>query len=187
MGSQRNIIDWTLKFEMDRNGFKQISQEFANLKTIIDDLSSSDSKIGQNVSKDLTGLQGTAKQAVGLTKQELKALKDEIGAIETALSKSFNKNLGTLNVSTFNKEITNSKINLQDFYRKLNSPEIGQKGPQAFRRLTAEILGTNLQLRQTSEFMNNLMVSFSNTVKWGITSSIFNNITNSNSSCSLKR
>lgn len=179
MGSQRNIIDWTLKFEMDRNGFKQISQEFANLKTIIDDLSSSDSKIGQNVSNDLIGLQGTAKQAVGLTKQELKALKDEIGAIETALSKSFNKNLGTLNVSTFNKEITNSKINLQDFYRKLNSPEIGQKGPQAFRRLTAEILGTNLQLRQTSEFMNNLMVSFSNTVKWGITSSIFNNITNS--------
>ena len=179
MGSQRNVIDWTLKFDMDKNGFRQISQEFANLKTIIDDLSSSDSKIGQNMSNDLTGLQGTAKQAVGLTKQELKALKEEIGAIEIALNKSFNKNLGTLNVSTFNKEITNSKISLQDFYRKLNSPEIGQKGPQAFRKLTSEILGTNLQLRQTSEFMNNLMVSFGNTVKWGITSSIFNNITNS--------
>lgn len=179
MSNQRSVIDWTLKLDMDRNGLRQVYQEFANLKTTIDGLlSSPDANFGKTLSKNLTDSQDSTKKTINLTKQELQSLKNEISAIETVLNKSFNKNLGTLNISTFNKEIEKSKINLQDFYKKISSPEIGQEGPRTFRKLTSEILGTNIQLKKTSEFVDNLMVSFGNTVKWGITSSVFNNVTN---------
>lgn len=179
MSNQKSVIDWTLKLDMDKNGLRQVYQEFANLKTTIDGLlSSPDVNFGQALTKSLTDSQDSTKKTINLTKQELQSLKSEISAMETVLNKSFNKNLGTLNISTFNNEIEKSKINLQDFYKKLSSPEIGQAGPQVFRKLTSEVLGTNIQLKKTSEFIDNLMVSFGNTVKWGITSSIFNNVTN---------
>ena len=45
--------------------------------------------------------------------------------------------------------------------------------------MASQVLNTNLQLKQTNKLLDDMATSMANTVKWGITSSIFNNMTRS--------
>ena len=49
----------------------------------------------------------------------------------------------------------------------------------AFNRLSQAILGTNQQIRQSSKALDSLFTTFKNTVRYGISSSVFNNMANS--------
>ena len=184
MANQGNSIDWALKFKIDKNGFNQLRQEFKdiqqNIKEIQQFYANPVQVLPQNgtTTGDAFNLAMKANQETVKAGRELAQLDKQIQKMDQALVNSYNATLGTINMSKFTQELDSSKIKLDQFYKLLNKPEVAG-GKQAFHQLTAEILGTNLQLKQTSEFMNNLMVSFGNTVKWGITSSIFNSITNS--------
>lgn len=184
MGNQGNSIDWALKFKIDKNGFNQLRQEFKDIQQNIKEIQQFYTNPVQVLQQNgaTTGeaftLAMKANQETMKAGKELARLDKQIQKMDQALVNSYNATLGTINMSKFTQELDTSKIKLDQFYKLLNKPEVAG-GKQAFHQLTAEILGTNLQLKQTSEFMNNLMVSFGNTVKWGITSSIFNNITNS--------
>ena len=50
---------------------------------------------------------------------------------------------------------------------------------QYFNQLQSNVLNTNLQLKNTNKLLDAMATSMANTVKWGITSSIFNKITGS--------
>lgn len=184
MGNQRNSIDWALKFKIDKNGFNQLRQEFKDIQQNIKEIQQFYANPVQIIPQSgiTTGEAFTsvikANQEIVKEGKELARLDKQIQKMDQALVNSYNATLGTINMSKFTQELDSSKIKLDQFYKLLNKPEIAG-GKQAFHRLTAEILGTNLQLKQTSEFMNSLMVSFGNTVKWGITSSLFNSITSS--------
>jgi len=49
---------------------------------------------------------------------------------------------------------------------------------QYFNQLQSNVLNTNLQLKNTNKLLDDMATSMANTVKWGVTSAIFNNITN---------
>ena len=97
--------------------------------------------------------------------------------LDTILEKTFNSDLGTLNVSKFNQELTKSGLTLKSI--KADFANAGTQGSMAYNRLAQSVLGTNLQLKESNKLLDSMATTMANTIKWGITSSIFNTITNS--------
>lgn len=150
-------IKYNIGFNVDKTGLNQLKSSLQEIKAMTaQDLM----KIGGHdditkATKDLEALQGTIKQ------------------IDGALERAFNTDLGTLNVAKFNQEL--SKMNLNKVYQDFS--EAGSAGQAAFRNTTAQILTTNMQLKQTHSLLDNMAATMANTVKWGVASSVMNNFT----------
>ena len=97
--------------------------------------------------------------------------------LDSILEKTFNTNLGTLNVTKFNQELQKSGLTMKKVKADLTA--VGNQGVTAYNRLSQAILGTNTQLKQSSKLLDSMFTTFKNTVRYGISSSIFNNFTNS--------
>ena len=108
---------------------------------------------------------------------ELKQAANTAHQLDNILSKTFNSDLGTLNVTKFNQELKKSGMTIQSV--KADLVGAGNQGATAYNKMAQAILGTNTQLRQTNKLLDSMATTMVNTVKWGITSSIFNTITNS--------
>ena len=154
------------------NGSIQLSVGFNVDKTAINQLKTSLQEIQRMTQHDLNLDDSlNAKQAA----IDLEAVKKTAKEVENALDKAFNKNLGTLNVSKFNQSL--KQLDLQKIYTQFNS--IGSVGQAAFRNMTTEILTTNLQLKQSHKFLNEIATTMGNTIKWGMASSIMNSFSGS--------
>ncbi len=95
--------------------------------------------------------------------------------VANIIEKSFNKELGSFNMTRFNKELSKSGLTL-DVLRNSFS-KAGKIGEASFNKLGSQILNTNIQLKQSNKLLDDMAESFANTVKWGISSSIFNSVT----------
>ncbi len=147
-------IDYTVGFKVDQSGLNQIK---ANLTSI-----------QQGTTKDFVGLKGLQD-----ADKKLIEIKKTASDVEAALNRSFNSNLGTLNISKFNQEL--KKIDIKKVYTDFS--QLGPVGQNAFRNITSQILTTNLQLKQANKWLDEMAITMANSVKWGVTSSIWNNMT----------
>lgn len=107
--------------------------------------------------------------------KELMSIKSTAKEVENALRNTFNADLGTYNITKLRESIDH--IGLDKVYNKLG--QIKTIGPQAFQGLSTSLLTTNLQMKQSNKLLDSMARSFKNTVQWGISSSIWNNMTNS--------
>lgn len=153
-----NQIRFKVGYEVDKNGLNEIK----NSLQAIQKLTSSD-LISLNKGMDLS-----------TANQQLVQIKQTASQVQSALSRSFNSDLGTLNISKFNSELKNLDINR--FYNDFNNA--GTAGQTAFRNITSQILTTNMQLKQTHNLLDEMATTMANTVKWGIASSIMNTFSN---------
>ena len=147
-------IDYTVGFKVDQSGLNQIKANLASIQ--------------QGSTKDFIGLKGLQD-----ADQKLIEIKKTASDVEVALNRSFNSNLGTLNISKFNQEL--KKLDIKRVYTDF--AQLGPVGQNAFRNITSQILTTNLQLKQTNKWLDEMAITMANSVKWGITSSIWNNMT----------
>ena len=97
--------------------------------------------------------------------------------LDAILDKTFNTELGTLNVTKFNQELQKSGLTLKQVKSDLTSA--GGQGVVAYNRLAQAVMSTNIQLKQSNKILDQMFTTFKNTVRYGISSSIFNNFTNS--------
>ena len=102
-------------------------------------------------------------------------LKSDANQLQNILEKSFNSNLGTFNLRELNTEL--NKLDLSKIQKDFNA--IGATGANAFRKIETSIITQNAALKQSNEFLDIMATTFKNTVRYGISSSIFNNLTNS--------
>lgn len=102
---------------------------------------------------------------------------DAANALSDILDKSYNTKLGQLDLSKVRSEI----ISTFDSVKKLQSQleKGGAGGVLAFNSLAKSVLNTNVYIKQSNALMNEMATSFKNTVKWGISSSVFNSLTGS--------
>ena len=107
----------------------------------------------------------------------LKQASETAQMLNGILEKTYNSDLGSLNVVKFNQELIKSGNTIKDIQTKLAGA--GNMGASAYNQFSRAILGTNVQLRESSKLLDDMAKSMANTVRWGITSSIFNNITSS--------
>ena len=152
-------IDYSIGFNVDKTGLNQIKSSLQEIKNL--------------TAQDLMKIGGHTD--IQKAEQELKSLKTSISQIDGALEKAFNTDLGTLNVSKFNQALKG--MNLNQVYKDFSAA--GAAGQAAFRNVTSQILTTNMQLKQTHNFLNNMATTMANTVKWGVASSVMNNFTGS--------
>ena len=147
-----NRINFGIGFQVDKTGLDALQQQLNKIAA----------NAGAPSEKLNTGLQEAAQTA---------------RIVENALNKAFNANLGTANISKFNQELKNNNLTIQQV--KNNLSKAGIEGANAFNLLGSQILKTNVELKNSNKLLDEMATSMANTVKWGVTSSIFNNIANS--------
>lgn len=147
-----NRIDFQIGYTVDKTGLQQ-------LQTALNDIIVQSKLPGSSLNGGLQTAATTARTLEGI------------------LNKAFNADLGSLNVNKFNQELLKSNINIHEL--KTNLSGAGTAGATAFNALSSGILNTNVAIKQSNKLLDDLATSMSNTIKWGITSSIFNTITSS--------
>lgn len=151
-------IKYGIGFNVDKTALNQLKTELQQIKNMtVGDLVKLNPSVANNAVAELEKIKASARQ------------------LEGALERSFNPNLGTLNVTKFNQEL--KKININKIYKDLS--QAGAAGKKAFRDITTQILTTNMQLKQTHTLLDSMAETMGNTIKWGIASSALNNFTGS--------
>lgn len=106
---------------------------------------------------------------------QLKIAQQDAQALSNILTQSFNKDLGTINIQKFNSALKASSLDLTKIQASM--AKMGQGN--AFRSMAAQVLTTNMQLKQTHTLLDSMATTMANTVKWGIASGIMNGFTRS--------
>ena len=162
MAINRDQINFDIKFRSDESGLNKIKQSLSEIK-----------KLTRAQVLEINPELGDIKKA----EAQLKEIRDDAVLVEKALEKAFNKDLGTLNIAKFNRTLKDSGKGLNDVYRSFTSA--GAAGQSAFRNITAQVLTTNMQLKQSHTLLDKMAETMANTVKWGIASSVMNTFTGS--------
>ena len=151
-------IKYGIGFNVDKTSLNQLKTELQQIKNMtVGDLVKLNPSVANNAVAELEKIKASARQ------------------LEGALERSFNPNLGTLNVTKFNQEL--KKININKIYKDLS--QAGATGQKAFRDITTQVLTTNMHLKQTHSLLDKMAETMGNTLKWGIASSALNNFTGS--------
>lgn len=132
----------------------------------------------------LTQLRKNLQEIIDLSKQPGYTLnKDLQEAVATAqklqdaLKGSLNTKTNTLNTAKLNQELKKTGESLSTIKYKFESA--GAAGANAYNTLASSAVKANTQIKKSNALLDSFAVSMANTVKWGITSGIWNNLTNS--------
>ena len=146
-------INFNVNMTVQKNGLNEITQPLKQIQNQLNSLST------DKIDKEFQEAAASAKQ------------------LESIINSSWNDKLGQLNLDKFNQSVNTSYGSVAKLRQSLSGA--GTSGQQAFNNLAHSVLNTNLQLRQSNKLLDSMATSMANTVKWGITSSIFNTITSS--------
>ena len=153
MATNGGTIKFNVGFNVDKSSLNQITKSLQEVQR------------AASSNKDMN-LDTQFKQAASAAKQ-----------LQQIINSSWNDKLNQLNLDKFNQSINQSFGSVQNLKNQLVSGTA--QGQAAFNSLASAVLNTNVQLRQSNTLLDKMAVSMANTVKWGITSKIFNSITGS--------
>ncbi len=154
-----NKITYKIGYQVDKTTLNEIKESLQSLQK----LTASD-LMNLNKSMDLPQAES-----------QLQKIKKSVAEVDNILSKSFNTNLGALNISKFNTELKN--LDLNRIYKDFSSA--GSAGKTAFKNITTQILTTNMQLKQTNNLLDNMATTMGNTIKWSASSAALNSLVGS--------
>lgn len=123
--------------------------------------------------KDIIG--NNSKMGLAQAKKELTEIKASARQVQAALTEAFNPKLGTINIAKLQSQL--KELPLNNIYQ--NFQKAGAAGVQAFNQIPSAVMKTNLQLRESHSLLDRIGSTMTNTIKWGITSSVFNRLTES--------
>ena len=132
-----------------------------------------------DLESSLRQIQVEAQRAKGTGKltKDLEESAKAAEKLEDILNQSWNNKLNQLDLNKVNKGIKDTYGNVSKMKAELEKS--GIVGARAYNDVASAILTTNMQLRTSNKLLDDMATSMANTIKWGITSSIFNNITSS--------
>lgn len=146
-------IDFQVGFKTDKSGLNQLNKVLWDIQ---DKLSNA---TGRQINNGLGQAADSAKK------------------LQSILNEAWNSKLGQLNLDKVNQGIKDAYGSVQKLSQSLDGA--GKEGRQAFNTLASGVLNTNLQIKESNALLNDFADTFGKTVKYGIASSVFNNIKNS--------
>ena len=146
-----NTVEYNLRTKVDTSGVIQLQRQFAALNTEIAKLSS------QKLIDD----------------KQVSQARSAIDKIQTALSSSFNSTLGVFDLSKFQKSLDG--LSLSNLQKTLSGVPNATK---AFNNMLGTIGQIDTQFKSISSTTDKIFNTFGNTVRWGITASIFQTMQN---------
>ena len=108
---------------------------------------------------------------------DLKAASQEAKKLSNIITQSWDMRLNQLNLSKFNDAIKSNYKTVEQL--KTSLARGGEVGVNAYNKIASAAITTNIQIKKSSKLLDDMATSFSNTVKWGISSSVFNSLTSS--------
>ena len=97
--------------------------------------------------------------------------------LKSVLDSSWNSKLNQLDFSKVERQLISSYGSMKDFKNALG--QIGPEAQRAFNMFNSAIMNTQAPIKQTNQLLDKMATTMANTVRFGISSSIFNNLTNS--------
>lgn len=156
MSKFSNTIEYSIQTKLDSSGLDKLQKQLAE------------------VQKSFLNMQKTTSNA-----DDVFGLKDsvqEVSKLQKALAKSFDSNLGIMNVSKFTAELQKAGTSLTQLETTMRATPEGAK---AFNSMVGSIGQIDTGFKSISSVTDKIMNTFGNTVRWGITASIFQTIQNS--------
>lgn len=129
--------------------------------------------------KSLKDIQNSAKKAdfqEELT-DGLKQAAIEAQKVSDILTKSWNTKLNQMDLTKLNKNIKESYGSVDNLKKAMMQG--GEVGAAAYNRIAQSVLTTNVQLKQSNILLDKMAITMSNTIRFGISSAVFNKITDS--------
>lgn len=126
------------------------------------------SKLQQNASKNMNFFGDTSKM-----QESLKAAQN----LKIALSEAYNPKLGTLTIDRFNQSLKKSGTTLKEL--QVGMHNFGSAGDIAFSNASIDLLKMNNIAKSSTTLFDKMFNTFKNTITWGLSSALWNNITGS--------
>ena len=142
-------IDFQLGFTVDKAQLTELQQ------------------VLKQIQKDAESATGTGSIATQLSKASVEAEK-----LERILNQSWNGKLNQLDVSKFTDQIKKGYGSVEQLKKSFESVGRGD----VFNKVQASVAGANLQLKQSNKLLDDMAQTMSNTVRFGLASSIFNRL-----------
>ncbi len=161
-------INYNVRFNADTSGLNKATQEIQKIQ---------DSLKAVRTINIRAAMAGKAPEEAAKLKQELIEAKEAASLVESALKKSFNTKLDTFNITNFKNELTKAGTSISEIGQKLMKS--GAKGAAAFRDIETQVGKVNLKVKQSNKLLDEMATTMMNSIKWGVTSSIWNNMTGS--------
>ena len=131
------------------------------------------------VQKSLQSIQNAAirQTNAGTITPELKTASEAAKELSNILNQSWNTKLNQLDLTKFNASIKASYGSIEQLRTKM--VQGGEVGVNAFNNIARSVLSTNIALQKSNQWLDKMAITMSNTIRFGISSSIFNNFTGS--------
>lgn len=150
MAKYESTIVYHLKTQLEKSGITQLTNSLKSVEAQMDRMSKK------------TGAISYANAA-----QSAKQL-------SSVLQNSFNKDIGALSVAQFNKNLKTTQLTLKEHYNNLS--KAGPAGKSAFYNMFTQVTNLNTGIKQSNVLLDKMATTMGNTVRWGITAVIFQNI-----------
>lgn len=153
MAKYSNTIAYQIQTKLDATGLNQLQQQLSSV-------SKSFTEMGKNNS--------------AYAESSMRSDIARIQQVQQALSKSFNTNLNLIDLSTFKKQL--GDMSLGSLQKTMSQTSEGTK---AFNSMLGTIGQIDTGFKNISSLSDKIVNTFGNTVRWGVTASIFQTIQNS--------
>lgn len=152
MSKYQNTVEYSLKTTLDRTGFAAFQGEMGKCIALMDKANHKESN-GDFFAKDVENLQ----------------------KLQTAMNNAFNSTTGLMNLSKLQGELSGLNINslLESFKRA------GAVGQSSLNGVIEQVSRIDTSFKSVSSTFDNVFRTFSNTLRWGISASILETISNS--------
>ena len=152
-------IQYSVGFQVDKAGLNELKTELQKISTL-----SLNTKQIQQMNPGLS---------INEVRSSMMKLRADIGKIEDAFSNAFNSTTGITNIQKLNKSFQSFDLSrMREDFSKL-----GIVGEQAFSKIAARSLTTNLKFKETNGILEKMGQTLMNTLKWQISSSAINRFT----------
>lgn len=168
MAKYSNTIVYNLQTNLDSRGIDSLRKKLSQVQTDLYKL------------KGMKGLTSDTKNnnALKLTdNKELEESYQTILKIQKALNSATNFSTGSFNTSTFLSDLQKMNVSAQNLVKTFSTT--GVTGQQAFNQLAAALGSTEAKVSRMSTTVTKMFNTFQNTLRWGITASIFETASNS--------
>ena len=152
MSKYSNTINFNLRTTLDSSGLNQLQAQL------------------NKVNSELTAM---SKKNI-INDDEFKKASSQITKLQQALSKSFKSDLGIFDIKSLQKELNG--LNLSQLEKTMSTIP---GGTQAFSTMLGQVSKIDNSFRSISNLTDKIFNTMGNTVRWGITASIFQSIQNS--------
>ena len=153
MAKYSNTIAYQIQTKLDATGLNQLQQQLSSVTKSFAELNKTNELYGQKqMNEDIANVQ----------------------KVQTALSKSFNTSLNLIDLSTFQKQL--GSLSLGELQTSMSKTAEGTK---AFNSMLGTIGQIDTGFKNISSLSDKIVNTFGNTVRWGVTASIFQTIQNS--------